>query len=96
MYRWLLWYLLAINLAAALLTVVDKSRAKRGRWRIPEATLLTVAALGGAPLMLFTMKKIRHKTRHRQFMIGLPLMIAVQAAAVIFLLIRFNFFATNA
>ena len=88
MYRWLLWYLLAINLAAALLTVVDKSRAKRGRWRIPEATLLTVAALGGAPLMLFTMKKIRHKTRHRRFMVGLPVMIAVQAAVVVFLLIH--------
>ena len=88
-YEILAIYLAAVNLLAAGLTIVDKRRARQGRWRVPEATLLLVAALGGSPAMLLTMKQIRHKTRHRKFMWGLPAMLAVQtAAAVLWLLHR--------
>lgn len=88
-YEILAIYLAAVNLLAAGLTIVDKRRARQGRWRVPEATLLLVAALGGSPAMLLTMKRIRHKTRHRKFMWGLPAMLAAQtAAAVLWLLHR--------
>lgn len=75
-------YLAGINLLAVILTVSDKSRARRGKWRVPERTLLTVAALGGAPLMLIVMLLIRHKTRKAKFMVGIPLLLLLQSAAV--------------
>lgn len=67
-------YLIAVSLLAAILTVSDKRRARTHRWRIREATLWSVAALGGAAVMLLTMRLIRHKTRHTSFMVGLPLL----------------------
>ena len=86
----LLVYLAAINLLSCVLTVADKRRAKRRAWRVPEATLLWVAALGGAPLELLTMKLIRHKTQHRKFLWGLPAILIAQiaAAAAVWWLIR--------
>lgn len=79
---WLAAYVLAVSLIAAVLTVADKRRAKRGQWRIPESTLLFTAALGGAAAMLAVMRWIRHKTRHRKFMWGLPAMLLVQVAVL--------------
>ena len=54
--------------------------AVKGKWRVPEATLMLVGLFGGATAMLVTMKVIRHKTKHMKFMVGLPLEIALQAA----------------
>ena len=73
----LLLYWLAVNGLASLLTLIDKWKAQRDRWRIPESSLLLVAFLGGAIGMYLTMKKIRHKTRHAKFMIGLPAIMVV-------------------
>lgn len=73
-------WLLAINLAAAVLTVIDKSRAKRGKWRISENTLLLTGLLGGALAMYVTMRCIHHKTRKKKFMLGLPAEILLHAA----------------
>lgn len=77
-------YFALISLIAVILTAYDKSAAKRrpGR-RIPEKTLITVGALGGAAAMYCEMKCIRYKTLHRKFMIGLPCIMLLQAAAVI-------------
>ena len=86
--EWLAAWLIAVNLAAAVITVADKRRAKRGRWRIPENTLLFVATLGGAPVMLAMMRLIRHKTRHRKFMWGLPALLVLQAALLLWLVHR--------
>lgn len=83
--EWLAAWLIAVNLTAAVMTAVDKRRAKRGRWRIPENTLLFVAALGGAPAMLAMMRLVRHKTRHRKFMWGLPVLLVLQAALLLWL-----------
>ncbi|MBR5472629.1 MAG: DUF1294 domain-containing protein [Clostridia bacterium] len=77
-------YLLFINVIAVACCFVDKSRAKRGKWRIPEKTLFIISALGGSVGMYATMRFIRHKTKHKRFMIGLPLIIMLQT---IFLLI---------
>lgn len=80
---WYGWYLIGISFLACVLTAWDKRCARRGRWRVPERTLFTVAALGGAVAMLLTMCAVRHKTRHRRFMWGLPLIIAAQAALLL-------------
>lgn len=79
------WFAL-ISLVGVVLTVYDKRVAGTGRHRVPETTLMTVGLLGAAGAMYLTMKKIRHKTRHKKFMIGLPaeilLHILIIAAAV--------------
>ncbi len=75
------WYLVGVSLLACALTVWDKHCARRGRWRTPEKTLFSVALLGGALAMLVTMRVVRHKTRHRRFMWGLPLVVLAQLAA---------------
>lgn len=61
-----------ISLVGIILTVYDKRIAGSGKRRIPEATLMTVGLLGAAGPMYLTMKKIRHKTKHKKFMLGLP------------------------
>lgn len=82
-----LWqvYLLEINLVALILCTVDKVRAKAGKWRVPEGTLLLTAALGGSPALLLSMLLLRHKTRHKKFTLGVPAILLVQAALVYFL-----------
>ncbi len=79
-------YFAAVSVGSVLITVLDKIAAWRHAWRIPERTLLLLGALGGAPAMLLTMLLIRHKTRHLKFMLGLPLLILLQCAAVILIL----------
>lgn len=78
----LIIYLALIGLVAVFITVADKSAAKRNKWRVPEATLMLIGLFGGALPMFVTMKTIRHKTKHKKFMIGLPLEIALHAAIV--------------
>lgn len=75
-------YLLVISLITIIVTISDKKRAIKHKYRVPEATLLTLGALGGAFAEYVTMKKIRHKTLHKKFMIGLPLIMILQLLAV--------------
>ena len=79
-------YFCLISIVAVVITVIDKAAAKRGAWRVPEATLMLVGLFGGALAMYITMQMIRHKTKHKKFMIGLPLEIALHAAIVFFVL----------
>lgn len=74
----LLLYLLIINAAGFVLMLVDKYKAKKNLWRIPEATLMGVAALGGSVGSLLGMYTVRHKTRHPKFTIGIPVILALQ------------------
>lgn len=74
-------YLVLVNAAAFLLMLVDKQKARKGAWRIPEATLLAVAALGGSIGAIAGMYIFRHKTRHLKFSLGLPLMLCIQLLA---------------
>ena len=76
----LLVYLLIINAAAVVLMLADKWKAKKNRWRIPEATLMGVAALGGSIGALVGMYLVRHKTQHPKFTLGIPAILAVQVA----------------
>ena len=73
-------YLSLINALALLLMLADKQRAKKHRWRIPEAVLLGAAALGGSVGALFGMWLFHHKTRKAKFFITIPLLLAAQCA----------------
>ena len=80
-------YFLAVSLITAVVTAIDKYKAKKGVFRISEATLFTLAAIGGALSEYLTMRLIRHKTLHKRFMIGLPLIIILQIIAIICLIV---------
>ena len=74
-------YLAVISFVAFVMTVWDKHCARRGKWRVPERSLITVSLLGGSVMMLLTMKLVRHKTKHPKFMVGIPIIIVLQFAA---------------
>jgi uncharacterized membrane protein YsdA (DUF1294 family) len=75
-------YLAAVSLVAVIFTLYDKFASKKlPEHRIPEATLLFIALLGGSVAMLLTMQLIRHKTLHKKFTIGIPVIIVLQIAA---------------
>ncbi|MBR7060347.1 MAG: DUF1294 domain-containing protein [Eubacterium sp.] len=76
--EFLLAYFIAINIIGIIINCADKHRAKRGKWRIKEATLWIIGLLGGAPCSYITMKIIRHKTKHKSFMIIMPLLALIQ------------------
>lgn len=80
-------YLLAVNLAAFFLMGLDKRRARRGVWRIPEKTLFLPAVLGGALGGVLGMRVFRHKTKHWYFRFGFPLLLIVQLALAVWLLV---------
>ncbi len=81
-------YLLVINFYAVVITVSDKKLAKSEARRVPEKKLFITAALGGSLGMYITMRKIRHKTLHKRFMIGIPLIMAAQCVLIIFVLMK--------
>ena len=74
----LLIYLLTINALGFWIMLDDKQRARKKRWRIPEATLLTVAILGGSAGCFLGMRLCRHKTRKPKFSVGLPVILLAQ------------------
>jgi len=80
-------YLLIINAAGFLLMRIDKGKSRKNRWRIPEATLMTVAALGGSAGSLLGMYLFRHKTRHLKFTLGIPLILTVQVVIALWILV---------
>ena len=80
-------YFAAVSVITAVITSLDKYKAKKGAFRISEATLFILALLGGALSEYLTMHLIRHKTLHKRFMIGLPVIILIQSAAIILLIV---------
>lgn len=91
-YHYVFIYFAVISVTAVLLTVYDKSVSCMGHTRrISEQTLFFVAAFGGALAMYITMRIIRHKTRHKRFMIGLPITFLLHIllfSAVYYLLLK--------
>lgn len=83
----LLLYLHIINAVGFVLMLVDKIKAKKNLWRIPEATLMGVAAVGGSIGALIGMYTFRHKTKHPKFTLGIPLILAVQISIVTWILV---------
>ena len=86
--KFLYLYLLIINALGFLLMLVDKYKARNGLWRIPEATLMGVAALGGSIGSLAGMYLVRHKTQHPKFTVGIPAILIAQLALAFCLLRR--------
>lgn len=74
----LIVYLLLVNLIAFALMGIDKSKAKRGAWRIPEKSLFLSAILGGSVGAILGMQIFRHKTKHWYFQYGMPLILVLQ------------------
>ena len=82
----LIYYLLAVNVLTFIVYGVDKWKAQRGRWRVPEASLLGLAALGGSVGAWLAMQLFRHKTQKKKFRYGVPALFVLQVAAVLFYL----------
>ena len=83
-------FLLAINIATFLLYGIDKYKAKKNQWRISEATLLTMAAIGGSIGAWAGMRLWHHKTMHKKFKYGIPVIIILQVALAVYLLTNFE------
>ena len=82
MEKYILIYFALISAVSIVVTIADKVLAiHRGR-RVPEATLLTLSAMGGSVAMYITMQIIRHKTRELKFMLGIPVIMALQCALI--------------
>ena len=86
--KFLFIYLVLINALACLLMLIDKIKAKKKMWRIPERVLLGVSAIGGSLGGLIGMQLFRHKTKHPQFAIGIPFMLVVHIALLVVLYIK--------
>ena len=81
----LLGYLASVNLLAFTVYGADKRRAKKDKRRVPEKTLFLLAIIGGSVGAWAGMYTFRHKTKHIKFTLGIPLILAAQAAVVIWL-----------
>lgn len=84
----LMCYLLLVNVIAFVMYGIDKRRAKKDAWRIPEARLLLVAAAGGSVGAWLGMKVWRHKTLHKKFRYGVPAIFMLQVALALYMLVR--------
>ncbi|MCM1495395.1 MAG: DUF1294 domain-containing protein [Bacteroides sp.] len=83
-------YLIILNFVGMFSMGMDKQRAKRGAWRIPERTLFFIALLGGSLGCILGMQMFRHKTRHKQFVIGMPVIAMLQIVLLVLFLSRIS------
>ena len=81
----ILGYFLAVNITTFFLYGIDKYKAKKGKWRISEATLLLMAAIGGSIGAWVGMRVWHHKTMHKKFKYGIPIIIITQIAVLVYL-----------
>lgn len=79
----LIYYLLAVNVLTFIVYGVDKWKARSGRWRVPEATLIGLAALGGSVGAWLAMQLFHHKTQKKRFHYGVPALFVLQVATVL-------------
>lgn len=76
-------YLIFINIFAFMLMGIDKKKAQKGTWRISEKNLFLSAIVGGSIGAILGMQIFRHKTKHRKFTIGMPLVLVLQIVLVV-------------
>lgn len=84
-YLWI--YLAIINAVCFLFMLADKRKAQKKAWRIPEATLMGIAAIGGSLGGLLGMYTFRHKTKHPKFTIGIPVLLAIHIVVLVILVL---------
>lgn len=82
-------YLLSINLLGLLIMYIDKKKAKYGRWRISEKTLLIIALLGGSIGTMIGMRLFRHKTQKLKFTLGFPTILISEIVIITYFLIKY-------
>ena len=85
----IIFYLIIITLITFFLYGIDKWKAKRARWRIPESVLLGMAAIGGSIGAWLGMRVWHHKTQHAKFRYGVPAMLVAQAAVLVWIVVKF-------
>lgn len=85
--KYVILYVIIINLIAFLAMYIDKRKAKKGRWRIKESTLFTLVLLGGGIGGIAGMYVFRHKTQKMQFVIGFPAILSIEIMCIIIYLI---------
>lgn len=78
MINYLKYYFILVNFLGFLFMYIDKEKAKSGKWRIKESTLLSIALIGGSLGSYAGMKLFRHKTKHAKFKYGIPFIILIQ------------------
>lgn len=83
----LLIYLAAVNIAAFAVMGADKLKARRGSWRVPESTLFLLAVIGGSLGGILGIYVFRHKTLHRSFTIGFPVILVLQIALAVYIIL---------
>ncbi len=86
--KYILIYLIIINLTGFIAMAIDKRRAKKGEWRIKEYTLLMITLLGGGIGTIAGMYTFRHKTKKLKFVIGFPTILIIEVFLVIYLLVK--------
>lgn len=85
MIKYLMYYIILLNIMGFVIMYIDKEKAKKNKWRIRERTLLLVAILGGSIGSYIGMKKFKHKTKHAKFKYGIPIIILIQLWAFLYL-----------
>lgn len=88
MVKVLIVYLVVINLVTFIMYGIDKYKAKKAKWRIPESTLLWMAAVGGSIGAWVGMRAWHHKTLHKKFKFGVPAILLLHLALTVYLLIQ--------
>lgn len=83
MTKFILFYLLTINLIGFVIMFIDKSRSIHKEWRVPEKNLIGLSMIGGSIGMLLGMHLFRHKTKHKKFTIGIPFILILQFLLII-------------
>ena len=84
-----IYYIIAINIITFIVYGVDKLKAKKGWWRIPEATLLMLAVIGGSIGAWCGMMLFRHTTKHWKFKLGVPVIILLQFALLVYVYVKY-------
>ena len=78
------WYFVIINLLSEVVCISDKRRAVKNKWRISDSSLMLLTVLGGGIGMYIAMLAVRHKTRRKKFMIGVPAIVIIEAVMLIY------------
>ena len=86
--HWLICYFVAVNLIGFAAMGIDKYRAKNHAWRIPEATLFCIALMGGVVGSIAGMRTFHHKTKHKTFVWGMPLILLLWIGLVLYLILN--------
>jgi uncharacterized membrane protein YsdA (DUF1294 family) len=86
--KYLLLYLALMNIAGFVIMAVDKAKAKKHKWRIREKNIFLTAAAGGSIGVLAGMGRFHHKTKHNQFVYGIPAILIVQLAAAAYIYMK--------